>query len=125
MEFAMSLLFFAEVDVGTEERTSSLAHDNSILAKVRRYQANFERNGYRRYEAIWKVAFLGFRLLMVANTSRRLVEVCMLIADEQVGPSDFMWSTDCPSLLDEGIHEKIWVRGGRDDRERQSILGSQ
>jgi hypothetical protein len=52
MEFAMSLLFFAEVDMGTEERTSSLARDNSILANVRRYQAHFERNGYLRYEAI-------------------------------------------------------------------------
>jgi hypothetical protein len=124
-ELAKSLLFFVEVDMGTEERTSARAGDNSILAKVRRYQAYFEQNGYKRYEAIWKAKFRGFRLLVIANTSRRLVEVCRLIADDQVGPSGFIWSTDSSSLLDKGIQEKIWVRGGRDDRERESILGSQ
>jgi len=124
-ELAKSLLFFAEVDMGTEERTSARADDNSILAKVRRYQAYFEQNGYKRYEAIWNTTFRGFRLLLIANTNRRLIEVCRLIADDQVGPSDFIWSTDSSSLLDKGIHEKIWVRGGREDRERESILGSQ
>ena len=120
-EIRKTLLFFLEVDMGTESLTSASPETCSVLQKIQAYQSLFRSGAYKRYEEAWDCHLTGFRVLFVTNTYVRLVGLCRLV--RQAPPSNFVWLTDQDRLTEHGIGAEIWARGGRIDDRPQSILG--
>lgn len=115
-----SLLFFLEVDMGTEPLTSS-GSGRDLRQKILNYQAYFRTGRYRRYEELWSNRFNGFRLLFLANTGSRMASICRLV--QEMPPSDFIWITDQDHMFAQGLGDNIWARGGKDQAALQSIVG--
>ena len=113
-----SVLFFLEVDMGTESLRSPRGH--SIHEKITNYQICFREGHYRRYEAIFGAKLQGFRLLFLADSAERMTRLAQLA--QQTPPSDFIWLTHRDLLMDCGVGAPIWVRP--DSPEGMSILGS-
>lgn len=120
-EIWKTLLFFLEVDMGTESLTSASPETCSVLQKIQAYQSLFRSGAYKRYEEAWDCHLNGFRVLFVTNTYVRLVGLCRLV--QQSPPSNFVWLTDQDRLTEHGIGADIWARGGRIDDRPQSIFG--
>ena len=110
------LLFFLEADRGTEAEAK-------IQQKLETYQAYFRTDGYKRYEESFGCQLHGFRLLIVVDSGARFTRLCHLVCRSR--PSDFVWLTDIDEVVGRGLAARIWARGGRLDRPRESILGSQ
>jgi len=117
-----ALLFFLEVDMGTETLSSPSGDSRDVRQKVIDYQAHFRRRGYEPYGRLWNCTFKGFRLLLVADDAARRAQLCGLV--RSLPPCEFIWVTDRGSLLSEGVWGAIWSRGGRSDGPPESILGS-
>lgn len=117
-----SLLFFLEVDMGTETLAGKNTKPNNIRQKVINYQTFFRSRGYKRYERIFDSNLNGFRLLFLANTYPRMVSMCNII--REMPPSDFVWITDQEQMFSNGLSANIWARGGKNDNPPQSIMGS-
>jgi len=116
-----SLLFFLEVDMGTETLVSSKGKPATVRLKIINYQALFGNGHYKRYEKIFNVCLNGFRLLFLSHTPARLNALCRLV--REMPPSDFVWLADQNQMFSHGIGAEIWVRGGKVDQKMQSILG--
>ena len=118
MQQPKSVLFFLEVDMGTEP----LANDksNDIQEKIRRYQEYFRSGQYKKYERIWNTPLNGFRLLFLANSLARFESLGSVI--RKTPPSDFVWVTSEERMFAEGISGDIWSRGGQTDGAPESIL---
>jgi hypothetical protein len=117
-----SLLFFLEVDMGTEVLASDRILTKDIKKKVLGYQAIFKNGLYRRLGGTSETTFGGFRVLFVANNKPRLDQLCRLVIS--IPSTGFVWLTDESRLFDPGVSGKIWVRGGDHGIEMQSILGT-
>ena len=118
-----SLLFFLEVDCGTETLASPQRDMSDIRQKILNYQWYFQSLRYKRYEGIFKVPFLhGFRVLFLAKTVGRLAALCKLT--QEIEPSEFIWLTEQQRLFSEGAFGKIWVKGGNLQIAPRSIIGS-
>lgn len=118
-----SLLFFLEVDLGTESVSSLDRGQRDIRQKILNYQRYFQSRRYKRYEKTWNTRFKGFRLLFLTNTNSRLTALSRLV--QEMPPSGFIWLTDLERMFYEGLSAKIWVRGGRQNTPFESILGSE
>jgi hypothetical protein len=116
-----TLLFFLEVDMGTETIASMDRVSKDIRRKVSNYQELFRSGTYKRYESVLKSKLNGFRLLFLANSEARLISLCRLA--REMPPSDFIWLTDQGRMFSHGLAAKIWTRGGRNENPPQSILG--
>lgn len=116
-----SLLFFLEVDMGSETVVSLKRDSKDIRQKIINYQALFKTRQYKRYEKIFSGQFNGFRLLFVTNSRPRLNTLCRFV--REIRPSDFIWLTDQDRMFSKGLADSIWARGGRLDDPPQSILG--
>lgn len=116
-----SLLFFLEVDMGTETSASPKRIQNDIRQKIINYQSYFRSGQYKRYDKIFGTRFNGFRLLFLTNSFPRLKTLCRLV--REMPPSDFVWLTSQERMFSSGLSEKIWARGGRYDGLHHSILG--
>lgn len=118
-----SLLFFLEVDMGTETAASpTRASRKDLRTKIALYRQYFAGKGYKRYERRFAAEFHGFRMLLLANTVSGRDTLCRLV--QEMKPSDFVWVTDQESMFKEGIGGKIWAKGGREGKHGQaSILG--
>ena len=116
-----TLLFFLEVDRGTESLGGSPSGEGSIREKIANYQGFFRAGEYKRYEQLWQVQFNGFRLLILAETSPGWQSLCRLVQD--LPPSDFIWLTSREHLFAHGLAGAIWARGGRDGQAAESLLG--
>ena len=117
-----TLLFFLEVDMGTEPLASSSRPWTGIRRKIRNYQGYFYTGRYRRYQQILGCELRGFRLLMLTHNPVRLAKLCRQV--RETPPSDFIWLADRETLLTAGVWSPIWARGGRDGGLLESILGS-
>ncbi len=117
-----ALLFFLEIDMGSESLHSTAGHPGAISEKIRRYQAYFRCEGYKRYEEEWNVRFNGFRLLFVARDRMRCGQLCRLV--QSVPSNDFIWISDWDRIQAEGIGGFVWNRGGNQNENAESILGS-
>ena len=117
-----SLLFFLEVDMGTESLARPDKRPGDVREKILNYQMYFRTEKYKRYEELWDCHFHGFRLLFLAHTHERLSALCRLV--EQMPPSDFIWLTELNRMFSSGVADKIWVRGGKPHLPDESILGS-
>jgi len=117
-----TLLFFLEVDCGTETLSSPQRDMKDIRQKILNYQWYFHSLKYKRYEAIFKTSHLrGFRLLFLTKTAGRLAALCKLT--QEMEPSRFIWLTEQERLFNDGVSANIWARGGNLYATQQSILG--
>ncbi|MBN2562230.1 MAG: replication-relaxation family protein [Phycisphaerae bacterium] len=120
-ETGKMLLFFLEVDQGTETLASGRRGAKDIRQKVINYQRYFRHAGYKRYQDLWGGTLNGFRLLFLTHTPARLAAICRLI--RETPPSDFVWLTDQGRMFAQGVAAGIWARGGKLDAPLQSIVG--
>lgn len=116
-----ALLFFVEIDMGSEGLSTATGSQGAISEKVRRYQAYFQSNAYKRYETEWNVKFNGFRLLFVAQDRTRSSQLSRLV--QSVPPNDFIWITDWVQIQARGIGGFVWNRAGNQKEDNESILG--
>jgi hypothetical protein len=116
-----SVLFFLEVDMGTETLVSQQHAPTDIRQKILNYQAYFRSGNYKLYERILEATFNGFRLLFLANSPSRFRSICHLV--QETPPSDFIWVTDEARMFSQGLADRIWARGGRCDDPPESIAG--
>jgi len=118
----MTLLFFLEVDCGTETLSSPQRDMTDIRQKILNYQWYFQSLKYKRYEAIFETSHLrGFRLLFLTKTAGRLAALCKVTQEMQ--PSPFIWLTDQERMFTDGVSANIWAGGGNLHATQQSILG--
>jgi hypothetical protein len=120
-ESEKTLLFFLEVDMGTETLVNTKLTPNDVRQKIINYQALFSTGQYKRYEKIFKAKLNGFRLLFLSNNSARLRALCKLA--REMPPTDFVWLSVHDQMFSNGLSAEIWVRGGKDNVTLQSILG--
>jgi hypothetical protein len=120
-ESGKTLLFFLEVDRGTETRVSEQPGAKDIHGKVICYRQYFHSGGYKRYEEIFNCTLNGFRLLFATNSPARLASMSRLV--QELPPSDFVWLTDQDRMFAKGLSAGIWARGGNLDAPLQSIVG--
>ena len=116
-----TVLFFLEVDRGTEIVGSPKRTPKDIRQKILNYGMCFDRLAYKKYESLWNCQLNGFRLLFLTDTLARLSTLSTLV--REMPPSDFIWLTVADRMFTEGISAQIWVRGGRLDSPSHSILG--
>lgn len=116
-----TLLFFLEVDMGTETIASVDRNSKDVRQKIINYQCLFRSGFYKRYEGILKSNLNGFRLLFLTNTASRFTALCRLT--QELLPSDFVWLTDQEKMFSDGLSGNIWARGGRTNDPPQSIVG--
>ena len=117
-----TILFFLEVDMGTEPLTSARGRRNDVAQKLFNYKTYYHSERYKRYEHRWQCRFRGFRLLLLASTADRCAALCRLVRDCE--PADFIWLTDQSKLLAQGATAKIWMRGGHVEEPPRSVFGS-
>jgi hypothetical protein len=115
------ILFFLEVDMGTESLTSKSSLKNNLNHKIIAYQDIFRTTSYKRLEIPLNASFLGFRTLFVANTLARYEQICRLT--KSIKNTDFIWVTHKDHVFGKGISDMIWARGGHSENDPQSILG--
>lgn len=118
-----SLLFFLEVDMGTETVADpKRASDIDLRRKLIAYRAYLGRRGYKRYEDrnLFNAHFNGFRLLLVAVSPQRREALCRLV--RAIQPSDFVWVADYAALEHAGLRHSVWSIGGRNGMTH-SIFG--
>ena len=116
-----TLLFFLEVDLGTETLASPKRGLTDIRQKILNYGSCFDTQVYKRYEKLWNCQLNGFRLLFLTDNPSRMSTLCSLVREMQ--PSDFIWIAQKDRMFEDGISAEIWARGGRLDASPQSILG--
>lgn len=116
------LLFFLEVDMGTETLARPDRNPGDVREKILNYQAYFRTQKYKRYDKVWGCRFKGFRLLFLTHTQGRLSSLCSLV--QQMPPSDFIWLTEQSRMFPMGVSDNIWACGGRLEAPAESILGS-
>ena len=119
-EQGKSVLFFLEVDMGTETLASPKRGAKDIRQKVLNYQAIFRSGKYRILNGLWAGSFQGFRLLFLANSPERMAFLCRLV--QEMPPSDFIWVTDQERMFSRGLADTIWARGGNTSKPTESIL---
>jgi hypothetical protein len=116
-----SLIFFLEVDMGTESLSSGSMKSNNINAKIKNYRAYFRSERYKRYQKKWNTIFNGFRLLFLTNSTERKNSISNLVSTEKT--NDFIWIADQHDMFEKGIGGKICSRGGNISIAKESILG--
>jgi hypothetical protein len=116
-----SLLFFLEIDMGTEPLSRNQVGGSQVRQKIVNYRDYFQRGRYKRYEEIFQSEFTGFRLLFLADDPERMASLCGLV--RAMTPANFIWLTDRERMFEHGLAEAIWAAGGRQDLPERSILG--
>jgi hypothetical protein len=116
-----TLLFFVEVDRGTEPLVNTKRIPGDIRHKIICYQKVFQSGQYKGYENPFQAKFHGFRLLFMLNDIGRMKAICELV--QSMPPSDFIWATTHEQIDRRGLSAPIWARGGRSEKPPESILG--
>jgi len=120
------VLFFLEVDCGTEAIASPKRRQDDLRQKVINYQVYFLSQRYKRYEKILRSGFTGFRLLLLTNTEQRFAAVCRLIGEmstDRAGSDvDFIWASHQKLIFDKGVSGKIWTKGGNTTLPGDSVF---
>ena len=122
-ETGKTILFFLEVDMGTETVASPQPFCPTIQQKIANYKTYFQLHHYKRYEQTWGCQLNGFRLLFLAHNTARLTTLARLVRETK--PSRFIWLTDQCSLVSQGAWAPIWAQAGLTETTPKSILGSQ
>ncbi|GMW04003.1 MAG: hypothetical protein AMXMBFR84_51370 [Candidatus Hydrogenedentota bacterium] len=110
-----AVLFFLEVDMGSEPFTRSDNGQSNIHDKVERYKIYFRSGQYKtKYEARWSVPLRGFRTLFLAVDQGRARQLVNHLATQR--PSGFCWVTDKDQMDERGISGKIWLTGDNSEQ---------
>ena len=117
-----ALLFFLEVDMGTESFGSASANASTIERKILNYQEYFYSGRYKEWQKSFGCKFNGFRLLILASEFTRHSKLCKRV--EVTPPNNFIWLTDQAKMFEKGLGAAIWTAAGNRDKPLQSILGS-
>ncbi len=117
-----SLLFFLEIDMGTETLSSQSLSKNDFKRKILEYHYVFKNQLYKHLEGIFGLQFNGFRTLVVADSKSRLNQLNRLV--KSMKSTGFIWLTDRDSILASGISDVIWFKGGDIEAGQFSIIGS-
>lgn len=115
-----SLLFFLEVDRGTEPLTSNAQNSKNIEQKINAYKVLFENRAWKPYKELAGNPLNGFRLLFLTNMVARKNSICQLTRNMPL--SNFVWITSEHEMFEKGVSAKIWSRGGNLDKPCESIL---
>lgn len=115
------LLFFLEVDMGTESIISSNGKTDTISQKVLNYSSYHASGGYKRYQRKWDCALNGFRVLFVTNTPQQKETISRFLRESR--SNDFVWVTDQKQIFQHGLGANIWARGGHTETSPHSIIG--
>ncbi len=119
-ESEKTLLFFLEVDMGTESMVNQKRVPGDIRHKILSYQTLYHLNQYKRYEKVFDAKLNGFRLLFLADSPGRKKAICDLV--QSMHPSDFIWIAAQKEMFSSGLSAEIWDRGGRYGQPSESIL---
>jgi len=87
-ESSKALLFFLEVDMGTETTASPSRSPNDFRQKVHNYQNLFRIEKYKQCRKLSRSSFNGFRLLILSNIHARHATLCSLV--QEMPPSNFI-----------------------------------
>lgn len=112
----MALLFFVEVDCGTEPMARS-GCGSDVASKFERYVELRATDKYHAIGSSLGVTARGFRVLVVATSERRCGQLSRLASQF---PGEFIWTTTSALLEREGIGGSIWHCHG----SMRSLLGS-
>jgi hypothetical protein len=118
-----TLLFFVEVDMGTETIASANRNHKDIRQKVVKYQNLFRSNDYKHFESVFSSELNGFRLLFLSNTVSRMKSLCSFV--KNMPPSNFIWIMDQDQMFRKGLFGNIWVKGGLTGKPLESIIGKE
>jgi hypothetical protein len=121
-EAGKTLLFYLEVDMGTETLVSQCRQGQDVRQKLLNYQLLYRSQACRRYEQVVGGPLRGFRLLVLAESASRMTAICRLIRD--MGAPDFVLVTDRHRMESLGVWAEIWAPGGLTEGPAVSILGS-
>lgn len=116
-----TLLFYLEVDMGTETIVSPSHQSGDLYNKITKYKQLFEHRNFHKYNKLFDYEIKGFRLLFVTSTKSRMLSISNFV--QELKPSDFIWVTSKNDILSKGIAAKIWARGGNLNKNLESILG--
>lgn len=116
-----SLLFFLEVDRGTETLVSKNPLVKDIRNKIVGYQEIISAKTYKDFERSFGHDFKGFRVLFVSASEKRFEQINRLIRG--IPQTDFVWNTTIETIRQHGIFDQTWVRGGNMEGQLSSILG--
>jgi hypothetical protein len=120
-EAGKTLLFYLEVDMGTETLVSERRQGPDFRQKVINYQLLYRAHACRRFEPLVGAPLRGFRLLVLAERTTRMAALSRLVRD--MGAPDFVLVTDQHALETRGVWAEIWAPGGRTDGAPVSLLG--
>ena len=115
------LLFFLEVDMGTESIISSNGKSDTISQKVLNYSSYYACGGYKRYQKKWESELNGFRVLFVTNTAQQKETISRFLRESR--SYEFVWVTDQKQVFLHGLGSTIWARGGHTETSPHSIIG--
>ncbi len=121
-EAGKTLLFFLEVDMGTEMLVSRQPQGQDVRQKIQNYQLLYRSRRCRRYEEVIGAVLSGFRLLVLAEGAARMAALCRLVRD--MGAPDFVLLTDRHRMESLGVWAEIWTPGGLTENPSISVLGS-
>ena len=119
-----SLLFFVEVDMGTEAVAGSgRNHDSDVRSKISVYRTYLARMGYKRYEGkkFFDTRLKGFRLLLVTREDQRYRALYQML--QGIRLAEFACVAALSSIGEMGIGGPVWSAQGK--AKKISILGSQ
>lgn len=116
-----SLLFFLEIDMGTEPKLGKARPNKDIRRMVTGYQDFLACETYAFWRSYWDTSLNGFRVLVLASSEARALQILDLT--RQMRLTNFVWISDERSLTDAGLAGPIWTVGDGNRGQRQSILG--
>jgi len=116
-----SLLFFLEVDRGTETLVSKNPLVKDIRNKIVGYQEIFSAKSYKNFDRNFGHDFKGFRVLFVSASEKRFEQINRLI--RRIPQTDFVWNSTIEIIKQLGIFDQIWAKGDNVEGELFSILG--
>ena len=121
-EKGKALLFFLEVDMDSETMSGRKQNTNTIQHKILCYRELFRQRRYKSFEKTFDATLNGFRVLFLAATDTRVASLCRFV--RTFPNTDFIWLADQSQMFECGLSSNIWVRGGKYEEPRESILGS-
>lgn len=121
-ENGKALLFILEVDMDSETLSGRKRNTNTIQHKILCYRELFRQRRYKSFEKTFDATFNGFRVLFLAATNTRVASLCRFV--QTLPDTDFIWLADQSQMFECGLSSNIWVRGGKYEDPRESILGS-
>ena len=100
------MLFFGEMDRGTESITTRKAIKYSFKHKVEAYISYFDRAGFQEFNNDFEADFQGFRVLIITTSEKRLQNIldCIL----EFNDVEFMWLTTLEQTKENILTSRIW-----------------